>query len=244
MLSGIKILEVRVEGLAVAQDSSQREGVKTLIEKAFAGTSAGLLEDLETRYGFERLETEQGTAIHFIVNSNVGAMQCLYLLEPIAETLLEKYPAGQFGDAATSILIWILNNLPLATQIGMENTYDGARLTMLETFEAIASVTPELAGKVNPGALRGRRVEALRTMNDQNTLLIDPPKSGPLTEVSIERLSAAVGRILAEGTSLEQITAMGLASRLGCEENSIHKALKRRGETLKSFLARFAGVDN
>jgi hypothetical protein len=220
-----------------ADDDISKAEIKTIIDHAFT--------DLAVReLPLERVDTEHGTAIKFTINSHIGAMQCLYLLDPVVKMLLKSYPKVQYAGAAESMLIGILFHLPIATAIGMNNAHDCAKLVTQEGYEALASIVPELADKVKNGNAKSRRAEVLKRINRRNTMLVERPKSGKDATVTNKRLAAATGRLMAEGTPLEQITAQALAMRLGCEENSIHRALERQGSSLKEFLASFKRVDN
>lgn len=217
------------------RDSSEPDEIEAVITEAFATLTANLWAYLQTEYNFERIETEIGTAVRFTVHSHMGDMHCLYPLKPVAKSLLEKYPPSNGAGMAISTLQRILSDLPLATHIGVENAYDSAKLAALEAMEAAVSVAEQSKAR----DVKKRRSETIKTMNARNAILVEPPKSGPQADVSIERLCAAVHQVRGEGIPLEQITAMALANKLGCEENSIHKALKRHKSSLKDFLSRF-----
>lgn len=218
-------------------DRHRRE-IQALIDTAFANIKAANL-DLESECAFERIETESGVAVSFLVPSHIGPLHCLYRLEPAARIFLEEYPDEVYPGAALASLIWLLANLWYAAHIGMENAYDGARLAGLETFEALLSVKPEVRGSMSYDAAAQRRKELLKIIAKRNAELIEPSKPGRDPDITIPRLCAATWRLLGEGTALEQITAAHLEDQLGCKPGSVHKALERKGTTVKGFLARF-----
>lgn len=220
------------------QDAPNVKQVQALIDLAFVNIKTSNL-DLESECAFERIETDSGVAISFLVPSHIGPVHCLYRLEPAARVLLEEYPEELYPSAALASLIWLLANLWYAAHIGMENAYDGARLAGLETFEALLSVTPEMRKSINPDAAAQRRKELLKIIAERNAELIEPSKSGREPDITIPRLCAATWRLLGEDMTLEQITAAHLEDQLGCKSGSVHKALERKGTTVKGFLARF-----
>lgn len=224
-------------------EGRRNEEVQALIDTAFANIKAAKL-DLESECAFERIETDSGVAVSFLVPSHIGPLHCLYRLEPAASVLLEEYPEELYPGAALASLIWLLANLWYAAHLGMENAYDGARLAGLETFEALLSVTPEMRRSMSPDAAAQRRKELLKIIAERNAELIETPKSGRQPDITIPRLCAATWRLLGEGMALKQITAAHLEDQLGCKPGSVHKALERQGTTVKGFLARFEKVDN
>jgi hypothetical protein len=228
-------------------DSDEGEGlsksatIDKIIEIAFDSMTDRLLASLQADYDFERLETKQGTAISFTIRAHGGSLHCLYFLRPAVEALLEKYSTEGESAIVAPLFLRLLHDLPLATEIGMMNAHDSASLAALEGLEARLSVMEQ--SKVNDS--RKRRSITLKNMNARNAALVESPKTGPQADVTLDRLGAAVMVLWGdEGVKVEQITAMALANKLGCEENSIHQALKRHGSSLRDFLSRYSTLDD
>jgi hypothetical protein len=220
---------------------SKPDKIDAIIELAYNSLPESITATLKAEYQYEKVDTDSGVAISFTVHGHGGAMRCLFPLKPAAEALLSDYASEDEPTMAVAILLALLYDIPFATHIGLENAYDSARLTAIETVEAALSV--ERQRKV--GDTKERRSKILKRMNERNKELVEPPKSGPQAEVSLERLSAAVSSLLHHGTPLDEITAMGIANKLGCEENSVYQSLKRQGTSLKDFLSRYSRwVDN
>jgi hypothetical protein len=220
---------------------SKSEKIDAIIELAFDSLPESMSAALIAGYEYEKVYTESGVAISFTVHHHGGAMRCLLPIRPVAEALLNDYASEDEPTMAIAILHCLLYDIPLAAHIGLENAYDSAKLTAVETVEAMLSV--ETQRKV--GDTKQRRSDLLKKMNERNTDLVERPKSGPQAEVSLARLSAAVSSLLTKGVPIDQITAMAIANKLGCEENSVYQSLKRQGTTLKDFLSRYTRwVDN
>jgi hypothetical protein len=183
------------------------------------------------------INTEYGSALRLNVNSTIGAVQILYLLPPVARFLLEKYANEPSRLLAKSMLMLIMEDLPIGIRIGLDNTFDAAELTAREMWESISSVAKESALSFDPAALDERRRATLKKMNDRNTVLVEKPKRVPKATITLNRISAAVGRLKSEGIPSDQITAGMLALRLKCDESAIYQALGRQGKSFKDFLA-------
>jgi hypothetical protein len=182
------------------------------------------------------IKTDHGPALRLNVNSTIGAVQILYLLPPVARFLLEKYANEPSRLLAKSLLMLIIEDLPIGIRIGLDNTFDAAELTAREMWESIGSVAKESALPFDPAALKKRRAATLKKMNDRNTVLVEEPKRGPKAKITLNRISAAVGRLKSEGIPSDQITAGMLALRLKCDDSAIYQALRRQGKSFEEFL--------
>lgn len=180
------------------------------------------------------VNTKFGPALQVEVDSSIGKIMGLYHLRPVAHFLLQKYIQDRSRLTAKSTLALIIGNLPLAIRIALDNTLDAAEQQSIETWETIASVMGTQARPYDAGAIDKRRRETLDRMNGRNTALIDEPTGGRKKIVTVNRIVAAVGRLVTEGKhTIEQITVTHVADRLGCKEGAIYKALEREDEALK-----------
>lgn len=180
------------------------------------------------------VDTDFGPALTLEIESAIGQVTGLYSLRPVARFLLQKYIQDGSRLTARSTLAHIVIDLPVAIRIGLDNTLDAAEQQSIEGWETIASVMSAQARPYDAAAIDKRRRETLNRMNERNTVLIDKPTGGKQKVVTINRIVAAVGRLVKEGEhSIEQITVAHVAERLGCKDGAIYKALEREDEALK-----------
>lgn len=180
------------------------------------------------------VDTDLGPALTLEINSAIGAVSGLYPLRPVTRFLLQKYIQDRSRLTAKSTLALIVGNLPLAIRIALDNTLDAAESQSIETWETIASVMSTQVRTYDAVGIDKRRRETLDRMNERNTVLIDEPTGGRKKVVTVNRIVAAVGRLVTEGSySIDQITVAHVEDRLGCKKGAIYKALEREDEALK-----------
>ena len=178
------------------------------------------------------VKTPHGVAVHLIVTRKIGSSQHLFYLEPIAEELLRLCP----HNTAHTLLGMILSKLRLGFTTAIANVIESAGLELNEIQEASDRLNQKNIKRPTLKQPNELRIAALKRMDARNRLLVENPRTGPQATLSPERLSMAAAILRREGRPLERIRAKDLAEMLDCEEKSIHRALNRRGTTLKMLL--------
>jgi hypothetical protein len=218
----------------MTESKADGDAIRALIDEAFA--------DYDRVPGALVLYRAVVDGVEFavmIMKSRIGEVQCFYPLRPIAAELLLKYPPHVYGNIASTQLSLILSNIHIGLHIGMENVADAVDVQVTEMLEDVASVSKTNPKPPDANVANSRKKAALKQMDARNRLLVEAPQSGAQPEVSINRLSAAIGLLLGTGTEKNKITVATLANHLGCSDSAVYKTLGKGGKTLEQFLCRF-----
>jgi hypothetical protein len=207
-----------------------REEVRALIAVLFSDAQRFSSNISNMRW----VQTEDVTAVEFaIYNSEIGKVDCLYILEPMAYQALKSNQGSQVH--AESALATKLDKLYISFAIALDNAADSAKVAIKESIETSGG----LSKKRKPSSKRERNrqhKDALERMNARNYLLINPPTTGGRSALKLEELAGAVGLLLSEGKTKGDITVGQLALKVRRSGKAVYTLLTDNGFSIDSFL--------
>lgn len=173
-----------------------------------------------------RVMTDQGVGLRFAAKGKIGRVVIVY---PLPEAISALHESLEHNKNVTRVALWeVGRQLRNCLFFGVENVFDVALFKARQTNYELQS-----AGKpsrpYDPKELNRARLKVLKELDARNRKLVPAPKGGKQQTVTPRRIHAAIAKMKSEGASIDNITAAGVALRLGCTEGAIYQAVSRAG---------------
>lgn len=173
-----------------------------------------------------RIMTDQGVGLQFAAKGKIGRVVIVY---PLPEAISALHESLEHNKDVTRVVLWeVGRQLRNCMFFGVENVFDIALFKVRQTNYELQSADKS-PRPYNPKELNRARSKVLSELDARNRKMVPAPKGGKQQTVTTHRIHAAIAKMKSEGTLIDNITAAGVALRLGCTEGAIYKAVSRAG---------------